>query len=271
MELAMCLQLTVDRMSKLEMLLLVVLVKLFTGSGLYAQENRLAYGTIIITLISEDTIWLGADSRTSSLTDIGYTVNEQGMCKINSTNNIVYAMAGHVRYVDNSFNFLELMQKCITQQEGFEGAMKLFQQKTETEIRSILKKFSRASINTLVRTNQGSFLTVVAISFVNGEKKMKEMRFSIQSKGTNKWEVLYKENEENIVGTLRFFGHAANASEYVRDNQLFFGNGRNIPDKITELIQLEATKGAGTVGMPADVMSIYNNGYKKVITSGLCP
>lgn len=258
-------------MPNLRMLLLVVLIKLFTGSGLYAQENSLLNGTIIITLISEDTIWLGADSRTSSLTDKGYTVNEQGMCKINITNNIIYAMAGHVRYVDNSFNFLELMQKCINEQEDFDESMKLFQLKSEEEIRSILKKFSRTSINTLVRTNQGSFLTVVAISFINGEKKIKEMRFFIRSKGTYKWKVIYKENDENGVGTLRFFGHAANASEYIRDNPLFLGNGRNIPDKISDLIKLEATKGAGTVGMPADVISIYNNGYKKVIASGLCP
>src|SRR4051794_28681408 len=88
---------------------LVLVAFFFCLSAIHAQDNALLNGTIIITLTSEDTIWMGADSRTSSLTDTGYTVNKKGMCKIYSTDDIIYAMAGHVRYVDNSFNFVEIM------------------------------------------------------------------------------------------------------------------------------------------------------------------
>ncbi len=258
-------------MDHLRVLLLVVVAAFLSVCPVHAQDKTLINGTIIITLVSEDTIWMGADSRTSALTDNGYTINKDGMCKIHSTNDIVYAMAGHVRYVDNSFNFLEIMEACINEQNDFEKSMDLFQQRTKTEIASILKKFSRKSINTLIQTNNGSFLSVVAISFINGEKKMKEMKFSIEATGNNNWNVLYKEVEGNGVGSLRFFGHAANASAYVRENKLFFGNGRNIPAKINDLISLESTKSTITVGLPADVVSIYNGGYKRVITSGLCP
>lgn len=257
-------------MDYLRIVLLVVITKLLLVTPVHSQDNTLINGTIIITLVSEDTIWMGADSRTSALTDEGYTVNKEGMCKIYSTNDIIYAMAGHVRYVDNSFNFLEIMRTCINEQKNFEKSMELFQQRAKNEIGSILKKFSTKSINTLIKTNNGSFLSVIAISFVNGEKKMREMRFSIEAINRDNWNVIYKETEKNGVGSLRFIGHTANASEYVRNNKLYFGNGRNIPEKINDLIKLESTKSTITVGMPADVISIYNNGYKRVITSGFC-
>ena len=249
--------------------LLIVLAIVLYSCSIQAQE-ALLNGTIIITLISKDTIWLGADSRTSALTEKGYSTNQNGMCKIYSTNDVIYAMAGHVRYTDNSFNFIEIMRNCIAEQDDFSTSMKLFESKATKEIRSILKKFSVKSINTLVKTNNGSFLSVVAISFVNGEKKVKEMKFSIKTVGTNNWKVIYNQTEDFNVGTLRFVGHASNASGYVNNNQQFFGNGRNVPGKIIDLIKLESAKGKGTVGMPADVISIYNNGFKKVITSGLC-
>ena len=238
-------------------------------SQVHSQDKVLVNGTIIITLTSQDTIWIGADSRTSSLTDKGYTVNKKGMCKIYSTDDVVYAMAGHVRYVDNSFNFLEIMQDCINEEKDFEKSMALFQGRAKSEIASILKKFSRKSINTLIKINNGSFLTVVAISFVNGQKKMREMKFSIEAANSNNWNVTYKVTDDNGVGSLKFAGHAANASKFVRSNNLYFGNGRNIPAKINDLIKLESDTSI-TVGMPADVISIYNGGYKRVITSGLC-
>src|ERR671912_736929 len=101
-----------DPMFYLRNLLLVVLIKLLSPNIVFAQDKSLINGTLIITLTSSDTIWIGADSRTSALTDKGYTINKEGMCKIHSTNDVVYAMAGHVRYVDNSFNFLEIMRTC---------------------------------------------------------------------------------------------------------------------------------------------------------------
>ena len=251
-------------------ILLVLIGEFFISSPLISQDHYLSNGTIIITLISNDTIWVGADSRTSSLTNKGYTVNKEGMCKIHSTDQVVYAMAGHVRYTDNSFNFLEIMKRCVNEQADFEKSMELFQQRTQTEIKSILKRFSRKSINTLVTTNNGSFLSVIAISFVNGERKTKEMKFSVQSAGGKNWKVIYKVAAENSGGNLRFLGHARRASDYIKDHNLFFGNGKNIPNKIRELINIEA-EGTITVGMPADVISIYDGGYKRVISSGLCP
>ncbi len=250
-------------------LFLLIIAVFVTVSGLPAQNRTLANGTIIITLIGKDTIWLGADSRTSALTDKGYTVNKNGMCKIYSTGDIVYAMAGHVRYVDNSFNFLELMQNCIKEQKDFESSLELFQQRAKIEIPSILKKFSRKSINTLIETNRGSFLSVVAVSFLNGEKKMKEIKFSIEAARKSKWNVLYKETDGSDIGSLRFVGHAANASKFVRENNLFFGNGKNIPGKINDLIEIES-KNSITVGLPADVISIYDGGYIRSLSSGLC-
>jgi hypothetical protein len=251
-------------------LLFIIIAQTLFYVNLSAQDKGLLNGTLIITLTSNDTIWVGADSRTSALTEKGYTVNKNGMCKIYSTNDVVYAMAGHVRYVDNSFDFVKIMRSCIEEEQDFEKAMDLFEVKAKKEIQSILKKFSRKSINLLIKTNNGSFLSVVAISFINGEKKMKEMRFSISPDKNNSWNVAYKETGEMGVGSLRFVGHGANASKFVRDNNLYFGNGRNIPGKIVDLIKLESTQGTTTVGMPADVISIYNNGYKRVITSGLC-
>lgn len=256
-------------MNYLRPLIFVFITVFLLISPAHAQDKALMNGTLIITLISEDTIWLGADSRTSALTDNGYTVNKEGMCKIYSTNDVIYAMAGHVRYVDNSFNFLEMMQACIDEQKDFEKSMELFEQRAKDEIASILKRFSRKSINTLMKTNNGGFLNVVAISFVNGEKKMKEMNFSIEAAGRNNWNVISAVKAQNDVGSLRFVGHATNALKFVRNNNLYFGNGRNIPDKINELIELES-KSTITVGMPADVISIYNGGYKRVINSGLC-
>lgn len=256
-------------MNWLRIICVVFIGKFLFGSALYAQDRRLASGTIIITLVSEDTIWLGADSRTSALTEKGYTLNKDGMCKIYNTNDIVYAMAGHVRYVDNSFNFLDIMRASIVTEKDFEKSMEVFQRRAKEEIRSILGKFSKKSIYTLIKTNGGSFLTVVAISFVNGEKKMREMRFSIEAAENNKWNVHYNVKDDNGVGLLRFFGHAANVSRFVRDNNLYFGNGKNIPGKISGLIELEAQT-TSTVGMPADVISIYNNGFRRVVTSGLC-
>ncbi len=257
-------------MDYLRRILLFVIIRFLLVLPAHAQDNTLLNGTLIITLVSQDTIWVGADSRTSALTEKGYTANKLGMCKIYNTNDVVYAMAGHVRYVDNSFNFIEIMRDCINEQSDFEESMELFQQRAKKEIASILTKFSKASINTLIKTNKGSFLSVVAISFVNGEKKVKEMKFSISAKNNNNWNVIDKITEGNDVGSLRFIGHASNASEFVKNNQLYFGNGKNIPDKINDLIKLESTSGTITVGMPADVISIYNNGYKRVITSGLC-
>ncbi|GEO11658.1 hypothetical protein [Segetibacter aerophilus] len=256
-------------MDNVKKVLLAVIATFSLALAAGAQDKALNNGTLIITLTSQDTIWIGADSRTSSLTDKGYTVNKKGMCKIYSTNDVVYAMAGHVRYVDNSFNFLEIMQASINEQQDFDKSMEAFQQRAQIEIKSILRKFSRKSINTLIKTNGGSFLSVVAISFTNGEKKMKEMKFSLQANNNNSWNVIYKTTDDNGVGSLKFVGHGATASRFVRDNNLYFGNGRNMPGKISELIQLES-KSTLTVGMPADVISIYNGGYKRVINSGLC-
>lgn len=257
-------------MHYIKKLLLVTVTKILLVSVSHAQDDTLTNGTLIITLVSKDTIWVGADSRTTSLTEQGYTVNKKGMCKIYSTNNVVYAMAGHVRYVDNSFNFLEIMRRCINKQSDFERSMNLFRERAKNEIRSILKKFSRKSINTLIKINNGSFLSVVAISFKNEEKKVKEMRFSIKANTSNSWDVTCTTTDQDDVGSLRFVGHAMNASAFIKTNNLYFGNGRNIPDKIENLIRMESDKGTITVGLPADVISIYNNGYKRVITSGLC-
>lgn len=257
-------------MTASRLLFFILIITLFSVCKAKGQDKTLLNGTLIITLTSMDTIWVGADSRTSALTDTGYSVNKAGMCKIYSTKDIIYAMAGHVRYVDNSFDFQKIMRQCINEQVDFEKSMKAFEQKAAIEIKSILKKFSRKSINTLIKTNNGSFLSVVAISYVAGQKKMKEMRFSVTTNNRNNWNVVYKDTDENGVGSLRFIGHAANASRYVKNNQLYFGNGTNIPKKINDLIKLESTQGTITVGMPADVISIYNNGYKRVITSGLC-
>jgi hypothetical protein len=189
------------------------------------------------------------------------------MCKIRSTNNVVYAMAGHVRYVDNSFNFLDIMRNSINAEKDFDKAMELFQQKANDEIKSILKRFSKRSINTLIKTNNGSFLSVVAITYTNGERKMIEMKFSVDPD----FKVISKVVPGIGVGSLRFLGHAVSAAAYVKNNALFFGNGKNVPQKFVDLIKIEAANGSATVGMPADVISIYNNGYKRVITSGLCP
>lgn len=258
-------------MNYIRSLLFVVIAQFLLAPLCAAQDNTntLINGTLIITLTSQDTIWIGADSRTSSLTDKGYTVNKNGMCKIYSTNGIIYAMAGHVRYVDNSFNFLEIMQAAINDEQDFSRSMEVFQQRAKVEIKSILRKFSRKSINTLIKTNKGSFLSVVAISFNNNEKKMTEMKFSIEANTRNNWNVIYKKTEDNGVGSLKFVGHATHVAKFVRDNNLYFGNGRNMPAKISELIRLES-KATITVGMPVDVISIYNGGYKRVINSGYC-
>jgi hypothetical protein len=257
-------------MAYLKKFWLALLTTFLLHPPVHAENDSLINGTIIITLVSKDTIWLGADSRTSALTDKGYTQNKKGMCKIYSTNDVIYAMAGHVRYVDNSFNFLEIMKECIKEQKDFEEATNMFQERTKNEIGSILKRFSRKSINTLIKTNNGSFLSVVAISFVGGQKKMKEMKFSIEAGSSNNWKVIYKVTEENSDGLLKFLGHAENASAHVRNNKFYFGNGKNVPGKLIDLITLESTKGTATVGLPADVISIYNNGYKRIVTSGLC-
>jgi hypothetical protein len=252
-------------------LLFLIVTTLLLASAVQAQDKALLLnGTMIITLISRDTIWLGADSRTSALTNKGYTVNKQGMCKIYSTDNIIYAMAGHIRYVDNSFNFSDMMRTCIGEEKDFEKSMKVFEQRAKTEISSILKRFSSKSVNTLIETNNGSFLSVVAISFVDGERKIKELKFSIQAASKNNWNVIYRETNESGEGSLRFVGHAANASRFIKNNNMFFGNGKNIPGKLVELIELESANGTTTVGLPADVISIYNNGFKRVINSGLC-
>src|SRR4051794_26878713 len=176
----------------LRSLLLLLLTNLLTSSPVNAQDKGLMNGTMIVTLISNDTIWMGADSRTSSLTEKGYTANKKGMCKIYNTNDIIYAMAGHVRYVDNSFDFIRMMQRSINEQKDFDQSMEQFQQKARAEIESILTKFSANSINTLIKKNNGGFLTVVAISFANGEKKMREMRFSIEATSNSRWKVNYR-------------------------------------------------------------------------------
>lgn len=256
-------------MACVQKFLLVIGLSAISINTLLSQDHLLLNGTIIVTLTSKDTIWMGADSRTSALTNKGYTVNKNGMCKIYTTNDIVYAMAGHVRYVDNSFNFLLMMQKCIAEQKDFDSSLKLFKQKATIEIASILRKFSRASIKTLVEKNKGNFLSVVAVSFKNGEKKMREMKFSIEPFRKSRWKVLYKESEASDLGSLRFVGHAASASKFVKENNLFFGNGRNIPGKIIELIKLESENSI-TVGLPGDVISIYDGGFKRIISSGLC-
>ena len=257
-------------MSTLKILLLLLITGFVFDSPVDGQDRKLMNGTMIITLISNDTIWMGADSRTSTLTEKGYTVNKEGMCKIYSTNDIVYAMAGHVRYVDNSFDFIKIMRGSINEYKEFEPSMEQFTLRAKNEIESILTKFSARSINTLIKKNNGAFLTVVAVSFVNSEKKVKQIRFSIEAIDEKHWRVNYKTAEENGVGTLRFFGHATNASAFIRDNNLYFGNGKDIPNKISGLIELESNKGTVTVGMPADVISIYNGGYKWSINSGLC-
>lgn len=256
-------------MKRLKFTSLLFLVLLAATFQTQAQPAKLNNGSIIITLISNDTIWMGADSRTSALTEKGYTVNKEGMCKIHTTNNVVYAMAGHVRYTDNSFNFLNIMRNSIMDESDFELAMQTFKRRTIAEIGTILKKFSRSSINTLVEKNNGAFLSVVAISFINDYKILKEIRFSIAPEGKG-WKVNYTENEINDTGALRFLGHASHASRHIRQNQFYFGNGSDIPGKIRDLIRLESDNGTTTVGMPADVISIYNNGYKWVISSGLC-
>src|SRR3954469_6200949 len=117
-------------------LLVVVFGSFLPASRVHAQRSTLLNGTIIITLISNDTIWMGADSRTSSLTEKGYTANKKGMCKIYNTNDIIYAMAGHVRYVDNSFDFIRMMQRSINEQKDFDQSMEQFQQNARTEIES---------------------------------------------------------------------------------------------------------------------------------------
>jgi hypothetical protein len=99
---------------------------------------------------------------------------------------------------------------------------------------------------------------------------MKELKFSIEAGNKNNWNVIYRETNESGEGSLRFVGHAANASRFIKNNNLFFGNGKNIPGKLVELIELESANGTTTVGLPADVISIYNNGFKRVINSGLC-
>ncbi len=250
---------------------IIFLLTCTLGVATHAQNNTLQNGSIIITLITKDTIWIGADSRTSSLTDKGYTTNELGMCKIHYTNNVVYAMSGHVRYTDNSFNFLEIMDGCVRSENNFDAAINLFKQKATSKIESILKKFSTKSIKQLIKQNNGAFLSVVALTFVNNEKQIHEMRFSIEATGRNKWKVNYREKTDNDEGSLRFMGHATQASLYVKENPLFFGNGMDIPGKIIELIKIESAKGSTTVGMPADVISVYNNGFKRTICSGLCP
>jgi hypothetical protein len=162
------------------------------------------------------------------------------------------------------------MRTCIGEEKDFEKSMKVFEQRAKTEISSILKRFSSKSVNTLIETNNGSFLSVVAISFVDGERKIKELKFSIQAASKNNWNVIYRETNESGEGSLRFVGHAANASRFIKNNNMFFGNGKNIPGKLVELIELESANGTTTVGLPADVISIYNNGFKRVINSGLC-
>lgn len=250
--------------------ILVSFAFLLLNYELRAQNDGWQTGSLIITLVSNDTVWIGSDSRTAALTEKGYTVNKNGMCKIHCTNNIIYAMAGHVRYADNSFNFLHIMEKAIAQTGNFDSAMQRFQENTKKEIISILRKFSPSSIQTLIKKNNGAFLSVMAVSFSNGEKKIKEMRFSIQPEGNNQWKVNYTDYDFHDTGSLRFLGHASNAVKYINENRFYFGDGKNIPQKLVELIQLESDKGTVTVGLPADVVSIYNNGFLKPVSSGLC-
>jgi|GEM_PF-3106062 len=237
---------------------------------LKAQQKPLVNGSLIIALVSNDTVWLGADSRTSALTNKGYTANKTAMCKIHNTNGVVYAMAGHVKYIDNSFNFLRIMDKSINRWNNFDSAMLFFRDKTIKEIPAILKKFSSSSIQTLINKNGGSFLSVLAVTFANGEKKMREMRFSIAGNGRQKWAVTVTEADVADTGTLRFLGHASSALQHISDYPLYFGNGQSMPQKIENLIRIQAANGSATVGLPADVISIYNNGFTRALSSGLC-
>jgi hypothetical protein len=137
----------------------------------HAENDSLINGTIIITLVSKDTIWLGADSRTSALTDKGYTQNKKGMCKIYSTNDVIYAMAGHVRYVDNSFNFLEIMKECIKNKRILKRPPICFRKEQKTRLDLFLKGSPGKALIPLSKQTTALFLVLLQYPLLVGKRK----------------------------------------------------------------------------------------------------
>jgi hypothetical protein len=243
------------------MLLVILIVTTTFNTGQKPVIYNYKEGSVVLTIITPDTVWFESDTR-GVYTDAYGTTTFLKAKKIFQESNYFFGFTGlgSFDYPGGRIDPPQTVRSIINQGGTFDQVFYSSCAALKTEVAKYV--VSQTNQNIQQHLNRGWIVDFCMVSFVNGKPLYKSIGLSLRST-YKKLEVYISDTSMNKAPFEIFLsGHRNEIMKYIRSNKTYItSNSKDLKEKMVCLINLQASRDS-MVGMPVDIFSIYKGGAK---------
>lgn len=237
-----------------------ILLILFTPLVSHCQLD-IKHGTITITVINQDTIWMGADSRFSFLDSTNHEIG----CKINYEKKVYFTFAGiynaYSKDGETTFEAIVDMKKMILEENSIDSILYKFNNLSLSKLNILIAELKKEFPKRYERLNE-IILEGVMVTFENGKPTYRHWGYKLE-----------KETGKITTVTISDFGFIISGTkesviEALLKNPNQFAR-TTFSEAIENMIVLQAKSTPEAVGLPAVIYKITSQGHI-VLKKGAC-
>ncbi len=225
------------------------------------------FGTCIITIINQDSIWIGADNKRYSVEKNLMNEHSTQNQKIFEKDGFYFFFCGISQAYDHNKNIYfdpqKIMDSAITEFKEYNDVYENFTSQIPHKLNLVT--------NQTLKNNPKYFLSEMLnkppifggqlIQFTKGIKKIKTFDYCIVGTNQNNWTVREQPSSLTSDTFITFSGTYTNAQNYFMQNFRSLYPSSDYKKLITDLIRIEAQNNNYKVGMPVNVLAIQNDSH----------
>ena len=240
--------------------------------SIFGQPIDLNHGTTIIAFITNDTVWVAADTKVHESASNYNKEQSSTHRKIFKTNEIVYAFSELPRpstYNKEVYNADKIMTHFIKTQKTFE---KIFEKFNDSIIKRLTVFIDSLKVNRyyseIEEYKKKPVLGMFMIAFINGKPEFKHRtyKFNEQANGVIPIDPFVPDG----FGRILWLGSQINAMNYLRSNKSYFNGFKNMTQRLICLINEEVKNNGEYVGFPVDVLILTKKWHKWYYNNKSC-
>lgn len=245
----------------------LLVICMLNGFYLFCQDSSFANsgGTTVITLFTNDTIWMAADSK-RSLIENNKTVGYEYLLKINEYKKVFYAVAGaYVTFKNEKkelvFDVVEVIKNGIDKGGNFDSIVKNSGVAITSALNKLYPKFPSGT-KWVLKSKQGrKLLEIIMVSNLGGMLRYESIDIGIINKNGRFEFNFIGLNLEKFNPPQSVIGYRQEIYKYVSSPEYYLIDQSNKKNLLTKLIEKEASVNQG-VGGTVDVVAIFKKGRK---------
>jgi|GEM_PF-6299246 len=246
----------------------VILIYLFfIGINKSPAQNTIVIGkgTIIMTMISNDSIIIAADTKHVLATEgHGHPVEVDTVRKIHRSGNFFFALSGltEIRSASDNkrtFDAIEVFKECLHSSRDLQISLSDFNSHLTSTLRALYKTRQIDKLPTDFPDT--IFLGVSIVNYKNvSERLFGEFRITGSTPGdlSLKW----RPHTVQSIPYIDDNGRDTYVHDFLNKHKEYFADTHNMLSKMVNLIKVQARFDSTQVGCPIDAVTIKDHSYK---------